>query len=140
MLPVEINAVVMCDDIRRELTGKDILIGVYSGPMVVASFPAQVSSAFWLDVKPIEVGSAELEFRISLTGKEPAELKIAIDVHQIGNFALSLPTLQIIAESEAEIILEIKDGDCWEILKTKAIIQGEIPQAIAFASASPPRP
>jgi hypothetical protein len=140
MLPVEINAVVMCDDIRREATGKDILIGVYSGDVVVPSFPVQVSSAFWLDIKPKELGPAELELRVSLTGKEPVVLKAGIAVHQIGNFSLSLPTLQIVAESESEIILEIKDGDRWEVLKRKAIIQGEVPQAITFASASPLEP
>jgi hypothetical protein len=38
---------IFCDDIRREFNGKDILIGVYSGGMILKQLPAPVAMAIW---------------------------------------------------------------------------------------------
>jgi hypothetical protein len=48
MADIEFRTALVCDDVRREDNGKDIIIGVYSDTIVVASFPAPLQLAFWL--------------------------------------------------------------------------------------------
>lgn len=61
---LEIITSVVCDDIRREDTGKDILIGVYSGDILVPRFPANINLAVWLHVRPSKAGEAKFDFRL----------------------------------------------------------------------------
>ena len=52
MLADEIKTVIFCDDIRKEITNKDILIGVYAGDIVVPSFPTPLALALWIEIIP----------------------------------------------------------------------------------------
>src|SRR5215472_4088319 len=58
--------VVFCDDIRREVTGKEILIGVYSGNLMVPRFPAAIVLATWVPFERVgnDVGKIPVEFRM----------------------------------------------------------------------------
>jgi hypothetical protein len=40
---LKIISVLICDDVRREENGKEILIGVYSGDIIVTRFPAAMA-------------------------------------------------------------------------------------------------
>jgi hypothetical protein len=42
---ITVKHVVVCDDIRREDNGKEILIGVYSGGIIVPQFPVPLALA-----------------------------------------------------------------------------------------------
>ncbi|RYE41672.1 MAG: hypothetical protein EOP24_35940 [Hyphomicrobiales bacterium] len=43
---------VFCDDLRQEINGKHILIGVYGGSLIPSTLPAQLAICVWLRVTP----------------------------------------------------------------------------------------
>jgi hypothetical protein len=137
MSVVKFTAVVLCDDIRREISNKDILIGVYSGDIVVPTFPAFINAAFWLEGVPETLGAHDLQLRVYLKDKPPVEMKVSINVSVLGPFGLTVPTLQILVEDETEIRFEFLDGDTWSTLKRKKVIKGDVNQPFTVATASP---
>lgn len=61
---VTIIAAVLCDDIRREDNGKDILIGAYSSTILVHALPSSpLPLMCWLSLIIKEPGSLHLSFR-----------------------------------------------------------------------------
>jgi hypothetical protein len=118
---LEFTAVVMCDEVRREITNKDILIGAYAGYVVVTEFPAQISAAFWMEVRPSKIGEFTIQFRIFLDGKEPVTATILGQVHELDAFGFFLSGMQILVEKESELHLEALDGEEWKLLKRKKL-------------------
>jgi len=39
---IHIRSVILCDDVRQEVTGKEILIGVYNDSMIFPSLPGSL--------------------------------------------------------------------------------------------------
>lgn len=134
---LEFTAVVMCDEVRREITNKDILIGAYAGHVVVTEFPAQISAAFWMEVQPSRIGEFTIEFRIFLDGKDPVSATMVGAVQALEAFGFFLSGLQILVEKESEIHLEALDGKKWKLLKRKWIKRGEVVQPL-IPNVSPP--
>jgi hypothetical protein len=100
---VIINALV-CDDVRREITNKDILIGVYSDGINIPSLPASVNICFWMKVIPKKLGRLSIELKVDLPGNPtPIQVKVEADVLAI-NRPFSLYTPQILYPI-------MKDGD-----------------------------
>lgn len=58
-----VNALV-CEDVRREVNGKEILIGVYGNAIVVPSFPVDLNLMFWFQARAPQ-GDHELRLRIA---------------------------------------------------------------------------
>ena len=56
--------VVLCDEVRREETKKEILIGVYSGDILIPSLPAIISLTLWVHCKTHGRGRTKREVRI----------------------------------------------------------------------------
>jgi hypothetical protein len=48
-----IIAVVVCDDVRHESNGKDIIIGVYGSDAIVPSYPALLRPSFWVQFQDL---------------------------------------------------------------------------------------
>ena len=57
--------VLICDDIRLEVNGKQILIGTYNEIMVVPNFPANVTLSFRVAVRMHRIGFDSCRFRVS---------------------------------------------------------------------------
>lgn len=57
-------AVVVCDDVRKEISNKEILIGVYGAELVVQSYPALINPSFWIQMLPLVPGEFNLEMRL----------------------------------------------------------------------------
>jgi hypothetical protein len=124
MLREEVTAVLVCDDIRKENNGKDILIGVYSGDILLPSLPAQLSLAFWIEVAPVQVGSKKATFRIGFGGDRSAMIHTELEVSRTGPAAIALPTFLVSIDSPGDLTLEIQEGngdDGWRLLKRKSI-------------------
>lgn len=121
-----IDAVVICDDIRREVTGKDLLIGVYTGDIVLQAFPNWFNASIWLEVSFAEAGQYELDLRLSLTDKPPTQFKLKAAVSAPGHSAAVVQGLQIWAESEGELLLEVRDGEEWKVVKRKKVLSGQV--------------
>jgi hypothetical protein len=61
---VTLSNALLCDDVRREDNGKDILIGVYTGKVLVSKMPANLVVALWIVTKTKGAGSFEREVRV----------------------------------------------------------------------------
>ena len=48
---IKIHSAIIADQIRREHNGKSIIIGVYSGDIILPKFPVELRLAFWIDVE-----------------------------------------------------------------------------------------
>ena len=123
MLEDEILAVVVCDDIRKEITNKDILIGVYAADIVVPIFPVALALAFWIEINPKKCGHRELSFRVVSQGNT-VEFTIGMEISGSESFGLPVPALPVLVRSPGEIRLEVKDADGWRLLKSKKVKQG----------------
>lgn len=55
---------VFCDDIRQEITGKHILIGVYGGDLVPGILPATFPIAIWVRFWGLQAGRHSFEMRL----------------------------------------------------------------------------
>jgi hypothetical protein len=123
---IRIESVVFCDDVRKEITNKDLLIGVYSGDIVVASFPCLINAAVWIEIVGDSTGPFELKLRLTLTDKPPVPITIQGVMNQRGGTSTALNGLQFRIEKESELGLEIQDGENWRSLKRRKIFQGDV--------------
>jgi uncharacterized protein DUF6941 len=61
----ELRSFLVCDDVRREITGKEILIGVYADAMVFPAFPATIRQIVFRVSGVVSTKEAtEIAFRI----------------------------------------------------------------------------
>jgi hypothetical protein len=138
---VDFSAVVLCDDIRKEITNKDILIGVYAGDILVKSFPQWLRMAVWMEIAPREIGEHPLSLRLRLEENPPLLIDMQLQVHSLGPSSVAVSGLELLAEKEGNLLLELKDGPNWRLLKQKNIRQGGAlpPLAAPTLSSGEPR-
>ncbi len=110
---INIAHAIACDDIRQEINGKFILIGVYSGNLGLPVFPAHVALGFWMMAKPSQKGDYHIRFRV----QGPAENEVTVSgqmivhVQEKEDMALVIPPMPISIPSPGEIILQYQAGD-----------------------------
>lgn len=79
---VNIQAI-FCDDIRQEINGKQILIGVYTGDLVPgAPFPHAISLAVWLRIRGLTPG--DHPFEVKLVDPQGVEALAIEDKFKVG--------------------------------------------------------
>lgn len=94
----KINSVVICDDVRKEDSGKEILIGVYTGKILSHSQPPLHLGKFciWLGCTMYFTGDEEVSFEVvSPTGQNILGGSGVINVKQEGKTAITLPFYSI---------------------------------------------
>ena len=119
----------VCDDVRREDNGKEIIIGVYSSDIRVSRFPANMRLVFWMQAIIGSVKYNTFQFRVigpnevELAAAD-VELEMQSQAGVIGTIPLRVP-IQI--QSAGDLRLEARDGpnDQWEELKRIPVVQGE---------------
>lgn len=129
MLPFKITAVVACDDIRQEINNKAILIGVYSGSIVVPSFPADIGVAWWIQLNADKMGKYEVEVRVLKDGNSTLLRGIlALDVHTPGWSTIALPRapLQLQGPGHLELEIKLKDDQKWMSISEIDVMEGPV--------------
>lgn len=136
MVDFAVTAVVVCDDIRKEITSKDILIGAYGGGILVPYLPASLQIAIWIELTPAAPGRVELDIRITLPGVQKAAIGLLLigEVPSSESTAINTPQFMcpISAEGDLEISIRRRDAENWQIMKTKSVRLGSPQQ--------PPKP
>lgn len=61
---MEIFHPIICDDVRKEINGKEILIGVYVGEIIVQKIPAMLNLSVWIPFLGHSIGAAPIEFKV----------------------------------------------------------------------------
>jgi hypothetical protein len=62
--------VVFCDEIRQEITGKFLLIGVYPADLVLATMPAAFPMGMLIRVHGLEPGQHRFSINVAFAGGE----------------------------------------------------------------------
>lgn len=125
MLNAQFNAVVVCDDVRKEMSGKDIIIGAYGSEIQVHSLPYQMNVAFWMEMTSKRSGPCNFFFRIQPPNTDhKVEFKLAIDItnHKIP-VAIFTPQIPIGIDREGSLKLYVKgtETEKYELIKTREI-------------------
>ena len=123
----EVQHVLVCDDVRRENTGKLILIGVYGRSIVFNDLPAQIELTFWLEVDQPETGTIPFQFQGILAPKEKQLFYVSgtvtVNVPVVSTH-LVLGQVPLHIEEEGELSLQLKQyDDDWVEIKTIAVEQ-----------------
>jgi len=127
----EFEAVVICDDVRREMNGKDLLIGVYAGDIVTPIIPFQLVLSFWLEWHPPSLGRRDLYFRVTFADQTLGKVKIEATIGELTPTTVALPGLLIAGMNEGELLLEYSSDDReWTLLKKKMVRKGPVPSTI----------
>lgn len=63
-LELAIDATLLCDDVRREMSGKFVVIGAYSINLVVPSFPQELAFAVYVEGEVITGGELVATLRV----------------------------------------------------------------------------
>lgn len=122
----QITSLVICEDIRREITNKDLIIGAYGGDIVVPSFPAWVSVSMWIELSIPRLKDSSLRLRVSLVGKPPLEIGATLSASDTPTAVWPVVGLQLEVTEESILLVEQFTAGNWSIVKTKKILQGSV--------------
>ena len=135
MAKFAVVATVVCDDVRKEVTGKDLLIGVYGSSIVVPSFPVPITMAVWIELIPEHAGHLEIDLKINLPGNaQEFRLRYVMEIIHPGTPVVINTPQMVGAISEAgDIRVSIKaaDENDWALIKSKPVLSGPAPVAEA---------
>lgn len=125
MADFQVNAVVVCEDIRREITNKDILIGAYGSEIMIHALPAQIRVAFWMELLYKKSGKSELYLKIDAPNAGPAfEFRLLMDIPNTQMpTPIFTPQIDILVEREGKLRLWAKSSEKakYELIKSRAL-------------------
>ena len=134
-----VRSLILCDDIRREITGKDIIIGAYAGSIIVTEFPFTLNIAIWLEYEPEKIGGADIHLQLSYSGKAPSKIKVSINASELTAVGIPLTRLAVNGDAEGELKIELSsDGSSWKLLKTYSVKKGQFASLPTPGTAPPP--
>lgn len=123
---VRVLSAVVCDDVRQEKNGKEILIGVYSGAITVHRIPSPpLPLRCWVNLKIQGPGTVKLGFRVrDHINKEiyQAEAETAT-TDEIGTGSISFgPIVYVLSDPEGSLTIEYREGEGdWLNITTKSV-------------------
>jgi len=132
---LKINSVIVCDDIRNEDNGKSIIIGTYTGDIVLQTIPSNLQLSFWI------MGSSnsddhEIQFKIGVAGTDKKD-SVAVEQKVIlksnpdlktpledVEFVLALIKVPLKIKGEGEFYVKMKHqkNKSWKTLTSKKVI------------------
>lgn len=121
---VKVLSAVVCDDVRVENNGKEILIGVYSGAIAVHMIPSlPLPLRCWISLEIMGPCKVRLRFRaVDHDNKEifQAELETGTD-DEIGMGSVPLgPIIYTLRDPEGSLRIDYKEGEGdWSNIITK---------------------
>lgn len=118
-----INAV-FCEDIRREDNGKDMLLGVYSGDIVVARCPTRVGMSLWLQYfsAPVRAGETGIDLRLRFDGHDEPVSQIGLPFMEEGETTLALRGMPVAINGSGMLLLEHRlPGKDWAEIARKRV-------------------
>ena len=134
---LKIRNAILCDDVRQEQgNNKHILIGVYSGDIVLSDIPAQIQLAFYIEIAAPE-GHYDMQIRLSGPQKgEEAILPAAFDHSGKDVATLASPRIGIsmTAEGAFKIDLRVGEGRWTNIISKSVSVNPNVLQGLSEQS------
>ena len=133
MADFAVISAVICDDVRKEASNKDIIIGAYGGGIVVPSFPVNIPFAVWVEVMPAATGRQGIDVMFRAPGiPGNFRLRILVDISSLDD-PTTFYTPQVIMPvgepGNIEVLMKPAETEEWRLIKAKRIIQG-VPHAV----------
>jgi hypothetical protein len=122
--------VVFCDDIRREDSGKMLLIGVYGNAVIYRSLPAEAGLSAWIVLDQLQEGDFDFhcKYVMGLNESTVAEVHGRASIRAENNVGFSLPFIPIRFDTEGTLSLLFKvGGGPWDTLGSIEVRKGPIP-------------
>jgi hypothetical protein len=129
--------VIVCEDVREEVGGKHSLMGVFSGDIIVSSFPATIQIAGFFQYIPPANESGDVDLQVTLIQGENVLVrgKMRGQYNEGQLITFLLPRAFATFEKEGPFRIRIKVGDEEQDILTKKVSQGLVTTA---PIASPP--
>ena len=126
----KILQVIVCDDVRREVTGKDIIIGVYGREILTPNFPLSVPLTLWVRYMRTATGSFSADFRVvgEAGNAITPPLKFTLGIDDVNSYASAVfqgIPLQFQAPGKVLFQWKLENGD-WTDLAELIAIQREV--------------
>ena len=116
----QVDYALLCEAVRKEIMGKDIIIGAVPDGLMVPQFPAVVPCCFWVvtQVSKLPAGQHSLKLRLR---EKKEESPLIVDFHELvfgvefvekglGSFATD--TIQVEIDAPFNAVLEYSFDDC----------------------------
>lgn len=104
---VQVTAAIICDEVRIENNHKFFLIGVYSGQILVPSFPAGQNLSAYFEISGLAAGQHPINVRLSA----PAGETLVVDGLLVADgdtpAAVYTPSAPIPLQHEGEIVVNL---------------------------------
>jgi hypothetical protein len=125
-----IETVLLCDDVRKEITGKDIVIGVYGEDATVAAFPVTLAFSLYMRVRFPGEGPFLTEFRVIGPSGQPLTptVKVPMRAREGGGMAtVQIGQIPIQVQSAGQVQFQWRppEGE-WDTIQKLNIKQGEL--------------
>jgi hypothetical protein len=103
-----VNAII-CEDVRIERNGKQIIIGVYSSDIIVPETPALVPIMLWLQIDDVGREPEEYEFTGSMSDTDFVTGKFSVATGaDSGRATISLGQFPLTIEREGTLKFDVK--------------------------------
>jgi hypothetical protein len=140
MADIEFRVALVCDDVRREDNGKDIIIGVYSDTLVIPAFPATLQLTFWLQFYANEITeNTSVNFR--LIGDDDikfAEMNGAMRTVRKGLGSIAVGPIPLALQVATKLTFQTKlPNEDWKTLREIDVLKGQITSVLPVRSGVP---
>jgi len=115
---IEVVTALICDGVRREISGQDIVIGVYSDEISVMHLPANLALTLYLRIKFKGIDATRIDFRVM--GESGIQIlpdvQFGISPPETGHIiTVAMGPLPITVQAVGRITFEFKFPDTeWE--------------------------
>jgi len=125
MSDFQFNAVLVCEDVRKEQNNKEILIGVYGSDIHVSALPSNIFLSFWMEVTSTVKGPFQLVLRVQAPNPdEKFEIRMDGDAYEArSQFTFHTPPVPYPIDREGDLKLFAKapGSDKFELIKVKKV-------------------
>ncbi|MEI4473592.1 DUF6941 family protein [Frigidibacter sp. MR17.24] len=127
-MAVAFEAAILCDDIRQEVNGKQILIGAYTGNIIFSGFPAAGQFFVFAKTESLPVGQHSLSVRLRFANKDIGTVQGEVSIETQGGLWLPLNTPPISFPGEGELEAQYIDSEGkWITFLSIPIRGGQVP-------------
>lgn len=124
---INVGSAILCELIRPEANNKLSILGVFTGDVIFAEFPALMAPALYVELMPKRLGKHTFEVRLSEPGGNQCGLRSEMMIASAVQTALPLPPMAILVTGPGEVIFEMKvDESGWVTLLKRKVSLGHV--------------
>ncbi len=132
---MKVRSTTICDQVRTEQGGKNIIIGVYKYDIVVPSFPCGLPLTLWLQLDANKNGAYDVEFRATKDRHLIAQVTGTIEIKDhTRTLETPLPPMVLQLAAPGTVVFQFREkGKRWSTMRKVEIDQ----KKSTFPTASP---